>query len=815
MLFVATILHPLNMEPTMHPSSFRVSSTSMYTKSVIFCCLTYTLQSGLACMGLENQPQAEQLPISTTATESTTPREKVFWSESFLDLPAFVTPEMQKLLNDGNSDVFLQKLQEYKPTSTIEKQKQEILYAWVALQSKQPTLAINSLQSVFSYQDIPEDYRNYILANIKIVSDEFDPAKSFLEKIPTDSPLHNKAKWTLIYALLKKEDTANTTKSGTVSDTTKQLLEELVNQSHPFASGDEALYRLAKHHGLKNTNAYPLLRKLWSFYPSSEITQNTSSDLKAFEAKGKSFQPTLADWNARAEVLMDNWAWKKVITELTPIAQGLQPNSADSCQLLFNVGRSHFKDNSITKASEILTPVGKSCAGINDDAGAKAWYISGKGLERKKMWAEAAEAFMQIPVMYPSHSMADDGYALAGIGFQESGNRKKAVEMWEKQVAEYPTGDLIGEGYWRLAWNSYLDGDTSKALEWVTSAQTIVPATDAPYEYFAFPYWEARWRVFPNKTEPKKQNTDSSEVQKGISIWKKMVVEHPTEFYSLLAANRLYELDNTWMQNQKTPVYKQEKGWWVSPGLIDNSSVLRATQLSSLGMRLSASKELQPISKDSPTLQSMYTFMYKDINWYIAHDSMHKYIQNHGPHTWEDNFGQLFYQTYPNTHWDTLKTLAPNYKYDVRIFHALVREESSFNPEIVSWAGAKGLSQLMPATAKQVGGWLGITVTDSNIFDPKTNLTIGSRYLDYLCGYFKGNMFLAVAAYNAGEGNVGKWLQNKGNLPTDEFIESIPIRETRHYVKRVMGTYQSYHILYDKGPMFLDLHQFNHQAQPK
>jgi soluble lytic murein transglycosylase len=119
----------------------------------------------------------------------------------------------------------------------------------------------------------------------------------------------------------------------------------------------------------------------------------------------------------------------------------------------------------------------------------------------------------------------------------------------------------------------------------------------------------------------------------------------------------------------------------------------------------------------------------------------------------------------------------------------------------------------MPATARRVGGWLGITVTRDSSFDPLTNLQIGSRYMEYLQLRFKGNMFLAVGGYNAGEGNIDRWLRERGNTPTDEFIENIPYRETRGYVKRVLGTYQLYHILYDSGPLFIDWSAYNHQAK--
>ena len=71
------------------------------------------------------------------------------------------------------------------------------------------------------------------------------------------------------------------------------------------------------------------------------------------------------------------------------------------------------------------------------------------------------------------------------------------------------------------------------------------------------------------------------------------------------------------------------------------------------------------------------------------------------------------------------------------------------------------------------------------MFEPKTNLTIGSRYLEYLHDFFSNNHMLAIAAYNAGEGNVQKWHKKETNIPTDEFIESIPFRETRRCVKQV------------------------------
>ena len=161
-----------------------------------------------------------------------------------------------------------------------------------------------------------------------------------------------------------------------------------------------------------------------------------------------------------------------------------------------------------------------------------------------------------------------------------------------------------------------------------------------------------------------------------------------------------------------------------------------------------------------------------------------------------------------------VQTACSDYPWDYRLFHALVREESNFNRDIVSHAGARGLSQLMPATARSVARWLGTTVSDKGMFVPETNLRIGGRYLHFLMDRYGGDPFISLAGYNAGEGNVDKWLRERGNRPVDEFVESIPFRETRHYVKRVSSSWQMYHLLYDGGDAFPALAAFNHQVVP-
>jgi soluble lytic murein transglycosylase len=121
-----------------------------------------------------------------------------------------------------------------------------------------------------------------------------------------------------------------------------------------------------------------------------------------------------------------------------------------------------------------------------------------------------------------------------------------------------------------------------------------------------------------------------------------------------------------------------------------------------------------------------------------------------------------------------------------------MREESMFNPNAESIAGAVGLMQLIPKTALWLDSniQLGIKNT-SQLFEIKNNISLGTYYLSILMKEFGSHAYV-IAAYNAGEERVRKWSQ-KGNYKSiDEFIEDIPYYETRNYVKKVMTTYFGY-----------------------
>ena len=125
------------------------------------------------------------------------------------------------------------------------------------------------------------------------------------------------------------------------------------------------------------------------------------------------------------------------------------------------------------------------------------------------------------------------------------------------------------------------------------------------------------------------------------------------------------------------------------------------------------------------------------------------------------------------------------------MIHAVTRQESLFNPQAVSPAGARGLMQLMPGTAQETSKRLGLPYARERLHEEHYNLQLGASYLQRMINYFNGSHVLAVAAYNAGPGNVNKWLSRFGDprqptVDVIDWIEQIPFSETRNYVQRVL-----------------------------
>lgn len=154
------------------------------------------------------------------------------------------------------------------------------------------------------------------------------------------------------------------------------------------------------------------------------------------------------------------------------------------------------------------------------------------------------------------------------------------------------------------------------------------------------------------------------------------------------------------------------------------------------------------------------------------------FVYNHGAmlHRYRERF--------PIAERDRIHVAAHKTGLDPAWIYATIRAESAWIPDAGSHAGARGLMQLMPATARHVARRHHVSSRGFR-YDPGVNIRLGTYYLEYLADLYDGRLWLASAAYNAGQGHVNRWLAARGELAPDLFIATIPFTETRNYVIRI------------------------------
>lgn len=150
---------------------------------------------------------------------------------------------------------------------------------------------------------------------------------------------------------------------------------------------------------------------------------------------------------------------------------------------------------------------------------------------------------------------------------------------------------------------------------------------------------------------------------------------------------------------------------------------------------------------------------------------------------------------YPIKYTEFVEKYSAEYGVEPELVYAVIKTESSFNPDAVSQADAVGLTQITPETFEWIRTKLSEEDENLSLYDPETSIKYGAFFLGYLVDEF-GNTDTALAAYHAGRGRVNGWLDDKDLSPDGKTLEEIPIPETAHYVKKVNKALNIYNNLY-------------------
>lgn len=322
----------------------------------------------------------------------------------------------------------------------------------------------------------------------------------------------------------------------------------------------------------------------------------------------------------------------------------------------------------------------------------------------------------------------------------------------------------------------WLVRDALRKQDWARVSKWIaqLPAEEQNSERWR--YWNAR---------ALEQTAGSDGTEQALELYTE--VAKTRSFYGFLSADRLqqdYELVDK-------PV---DVAADVSLMVSDNPGVVRAKELFIIGENLNARREWYHTTRDMNEAEVMAAGKLAE-SWGWHRNGIQAMIQASYWDDLETRFPLAYHEQVQTTAKDT--AIAPH------LLFAIARQESAFTPDARSSAGALGLMQLLPSTARQTASRSGMSFSTYDLLKPETNIALGGRYLGQLLNQFDGNRILAAAAYNAGPNRVKQWLNKdkSAQLPFDIWIETIPYRETRGYVQNVLA----YSVIYgyrlgDKKP---------------
>lgn len=348
--------------------------------------------------------------------------------------------------------------------------------------------------------------------------------------------------------------------------------------------------------------------------------------------------------------------------------------------------------------------------------------------------------------------------------------------------AALAAGDLgrDGENLWNLGWTLTLAGRNDEALATFDDYVTRYP--DADFTSNAL-FWSAK--VFDRLGR-------KSERDQRVA---RLVARYPYSYFSY-RAKELFGTPAPDTASTSTASFPDLTITIADPRL----DTVR--ELEALGLMRDASREMKRVAADYPDNAGVQ-FMLADIyvrggEPFKANGILQRRFREfvrHGGNGIPQRFWEILF---PLNQWETIRAEAARRGIDPYLVASIIRQESGFEPAVVSNAGAVGLMQIMPAEAESIAARAGIAgVTRESLFDPATNIAIGAAEISQKLQAMNGNLVLAIAAYNAGEEAVGKWVAQTPVEDVDLFIESIPYAETRLYVKSVTRNRSEYRRIYE------------------
>jgi soluble lytic murein transglycosylase len=481
--------------------------------------------------------------------------------------------------------------------------------------------------------------------------------------------------------------------------------------------------------------------------------------------------PSASDRVSRAEELIDARRFGKAVEELEALERG--DAAALDARWRHVYGMALFRMRTrYLDAARVL----HQSALLGGEHELEDAFHSARALSRADQDARAIRAYRRFAQRYPRSRRAPEARFLAAWLEIRMGraNGEKQMERLVRGKAQV-RGQWRRSAVWELGFRAFERRRYVRAAHYLAQYTTLVTTSMDAARGF---YWLGRaYRRGP----------------KAIDAYRKAIGVEPLHWYAVLAAGRLKRLNVTPpspFENAKSPSSAELPESY--PSVPEPFEAYRRLGLDLDGIAwLNAHENALVAGYPKAQRIPLLTRLYRDAGAYrdallIARRRMAYLHSDPSRHRWWwDAAYPMPWRSTVDEHRGELPRA---------LVYATMRQESGFRPEVVSRAGAVGLMQLMPEVATKLAGE---SVTRYMLRVPETNIALGLDEMAALAAEFNGVYPLSIAAYNAGESRVKRWLKESRRMELDRFVERIPFNETRNYVRRVTTHYARYSYLDD------------------
>ncbi|MEM7137429.1 MAG: transglycosylase SLT domain-containing protein [Myxococcota bacterium] len=523
--------------------------------------------------------------------------------------------------------------------------------------------------------------------------------------------------------------------------------------------------------------------------PDAPAEVETPSTGGSATAKGRAKQT-----QAKAESFYRAKRYREAERLFGRVTRSAKPGSRVWCDARYKQARSLLQDRERTRGAPIMREVADRCLKLDADTRAWARYYGARAYGRIGQWDEAIRQFEQLEKEAPGHRLADDASYRSALAELENGHEGAARGRLATIANRYPEGDMWPRAIFRLGWLELRRGRSEEAFRHFDALVHKGGDEDEEGITGRAEYWRSR-ALF-------QMGRRLDAVQGYVEIAERW----PLRYYAQQALRRLGEIvpdTASEILDDMRAGSEPSRMVFVWRDEFDDPAFERMTELLVVGDTTYATEEMRQLHMVGrgvdPEMAVVGAVLLQHAG---AEAKLSRVIRDH----FEDfegllpkGEGRLIWEaTYPMAFSPLIEDVAETQGVPPAFVRAIAREESSFDPEAVSWAKAYGLVQLIMPTAKRFAPEVGEKATPRTLRRPEVNLKIGTAYMAWLWDRLEANPALVPSAYNAGEGAVRRWLEEDSSRPLDVFIEEIPYDETRRYTRRVLQTYGVYQWLADE-----------------